>query len=150
MLSMVKIAEWPGQAVDALVEEGTQDGFRFMSRLKQDWLSGANRFSAEGEALFGAFEARRLVAIGGINRQSADCGRLRRVYVMKTYRRRDIGHKLIRHILDFASQYYLRVVLRTDSEAADLFYVALGFVRRTADGGSTHEFEFRKKSSLPP
>jgi len=150
MLSVAKIIEWPGQAMDALVEEGIQDGFRFISRLKQDWQSGTNRFSAEGEALFGAFDAGRLIAIGGINRQSGDCGRVRRIYVMKTHRRRGIGCQLVRRILDIASHHYARVVLRTDSEAADRFYVALGFVRQAADGGSTHALEFRKVPNTPP
>jgi GNAT superfamily N-acetyltransferase len=143
MVSLVKIVEWPGPAMDPLVEEATQEGFCFMSRLKDDWLCGANQFSGQGEALFGAFEAGRLVAIGGINRQSDTCGRLRRVYVIRTHRRTGIGRKLVRHLLDFASNYYTRVVLRTDSEAAGRFYAALGFFPEQAEGGSTHVLEIR-------
>ena len=132
--------------MDDLVAESVQEGFRFVSRLREEWVSGVNRFAGKGEALFAGFDADQLVAVGGINRQSADCGRLRRVYVRKADRRRGLGGQLVRHIMNFAAQHYRRVVLRTDTEAAEHFYVALGFIRQAGDGGSTHAFEIGRQS----
>jgi len=147
MLSIVKISEWPDQAMNEIVEEAAQNGFQFIGRLKADWRSGANRFSGDGEAFFGVYDGDQLVAVGGLNRQTADCGRVRRVYVLKARRRGGIGAQLIRHLLEFAAQHYQSVRLRTDTEAAARFYSALGFVRAERGGDADHQFEFYKPLS---
>ena len=124
-----------------LLQESEREGFRFLRRLRDDWISGVNRFTLTGEALFGAFEEEYLVAVGGINRQTDGCGRLRRFYVLKDYRRRGVGRLLVRHLLDFASLHYSRVVLHTDTEAAERFYLAVGFIRLAASADPTHFIE---------
>src|ERR1700677_1638759 len=138
---ILQISTWPEHKMNPLLQESDGEGFRFLQRLRDDWISGVNRFALTGEALFGAFEEKHLVAVGGINRQSDGCGRLRRFYVLKDYRRRGIGRLLVRHLLKFASLHYSRVVLHTDSEAADHFHVAVGFVRQAASADPTHFIE---------
>ena len=115
---IVQIREWPAAAIEGLLAESEQEGFRFVRRAKEEWLSGANTFSKEGEALYAVFEEERLLAIGGINRESARCGRLRRFYVRREERRRGIGRQLVRHVLAFASGHYSRVGLRCDTDVA--------------------------------
>lgn len=98
MLSIVQFFAWSA-AIDSLVLESRQQGFRFLIRLRDDWKSGANRFSGDGEAYFGVFDGKRLVAVGGINRETIDRGRLWRLYVRSQERRKGIGRLLVEHIL---------------------------------------------------
>jgi GNAT superfamily N-acetyltransferase len=148
MPSIVQIREWPAAAIAGLLAESEQDGFRFVRRAQEEWLSGANTFSKDGEALFAVFEQDRLLAIGGINHESARDGRLRRFYVRRDERRRGIGRQLVRHVLAFASRNYSRVGLRCDTAAADRFYRALGFSRTDSDPGVTHVIELKKDPGL--
>jgi GNAT superfamily N-acetyltransferase len=145
MITIVQIREWPAAAIEELLAESEQEGFRFVRRAKEEWLSGANTFSKEGEALFGVLAGDHLLAIGGINRGSASQGRLRRFYVRSEERRRGIGRLLAQHLLAFASRYYSRVGLRCDTEAADRFYRAVGFSRTNSVPGVTHVIELKKE-----
>ena len=121
-----------------------------MRRAREEWLSGANRFSKEGEALFGVFENERLVAIGGVTRESEHRGRLRRFYVRRDTRERGIGRQLVHHVLTFSRRHYSRVELRCDRDAADQFYRALGFCRTTSEAGITHTLELQKEPNQTP
>jgi len=141
MPAIIRICEWPVAAIAELLAESEQEGFRFVRRAQDDWRSGANRFANEGEALFGVFEGERLVAIGGINRESGSCGRLRRFYVRRDGRRKGMGRQLVQHVLAFARRHYSRVELRCDTAAADRFYRALGFSRTSAAADVTHAME---------
>jgi GNAT superfamily N-acetyltransferase len=145
MRSFLQITEWPGPAIEPLIHESEMEGFRFLRRLEDEWKACTNRFSGSGEALFGIFEGGRLLAVGGINRQSEGPGRLRRVYVMRSERGKGLGCMLVEHILLFASAHYSRVVLRADTEAADRFYRAIGFSRIPPGGNQTHEIELQPK-----
>jgi GNAT superfamily N-acetyltransferase len=145
MPSVVQIHEWPAAAIEGLLTESEQEGFRFVSRAKEEWLSRANTFSKEGEAFFAVFEKERLLAIGGVNYESARQGRLRRFYVRREERRRGIGRLLMQHVLAFASRSYSRVGLRCGTDAADRFYRAVGFSRTNSDSGVTHVIELEKE-----
>jgi GNAT superfamily N-acetyltransferase len=149
MLSIIPISEWPAAAIGELLAESEQEGFRFVRRAQEEWRSGANTFSQEGEALFGVFEAGCLLAIGGINREPERRGRLRRFYVRRQARGRGIGRRLLRHVLSFARGHYSCVGLRCDTEAADRFYRALGFRRTTSKAGVTHVIELKKAPNQP-
>ncbi|MGO8699348.1 MAG: GNAT family N-acetyltransferase [Limisphaerales bacterium] len=124
-----------------LLAESEQEGFRFVRRAREEWTSGANTFSKEGEAFFAVFEGERLLAIGGLNRESERQGRLRRFYVRREERRRGIGRQLVEHLLAFASRHYSRVGLRCETDAADRFYLAVRFRRTDSDPGITHVIE---------
>ncbi len=147
MPSIVQIREWPVAAIEGLLAESEKEGFRFVARAKEEWLSGANTFSKEGEALFAVFEEKRLLAIAGINHESAGHGRLRRCYVCREERGRGIGRQLVQHVLAFAIRYYSRVGLRCDTDAADRFYRAIGFSRTHSDPGVTHVIELKKQTN---
>lgn len=141
MPSIVQITEWPAHEIEELTRESEAEGFCFLARLRDEWRAGVNRFSNTGEALFGAFEGGKLLAVGGLNREADDCGRLRRFYVKRNARRQGLGRLLVQHILRFAREHYSRVVLRTDTEIADQFYVALGFTRLPPGKNATHLIE---------
>ncbi len=150
MNSIVQIREWPAEAIDPLITEGERDGLRFLSRLRNEWLSGTNRFSDAGEAFFGVYDQGRLVAFGGINRDSASCGRLRRFYVGKTARRHGVGRLLAQHILQFAAGHYSRVILKTDTDSGDRFFLSLGFSRVLHSDNPTHEIVLRPETPPKP
>ena len=126
MTSLRRITAWDDR-LDALIAESSSEGFRFLSRLRDDWLSGANRFDQLGESLCAVFDDEFLLAVGGLNRVSESAARLRRVYVTKAARRRGIGRQLVAHLLMLAREHYRQVVLRTDTKAAGDFYLTLGF-----------------------
>ena len=141
MRSIVELRAWTAPALDALVVESEAEGFRFLRRLRDEWLSGANRFSREGEVLLGVFEAERLVAVGGVNRATARVGRLRRFYVARDARSQGVGRELARHLLALAARRFARVELRTDTVEADRFYRAIGFSKLPPGSDATHAIE---------
>lgn len=111
--------------------EAVSEGFGMITRLREEWQSGANRFVREGEVLLGAFRENRLLGIGGLNRDpyinDPRVGRLRHLYVMKDERRAGIGSSLVERILWHATANFDSVRLWTDRAA--LFYDHLGFDR---------------------
>ena len=124
-----------------LVEEGLAGDGSFLVRLKDEWLSGANRFEGPGERLLGAFAGGTLVGVGGISRDpyhpAEGLGRVRHVYVLKAHRRRGVGRALMERILERASSHYAVLRLRTRSPDAVQLYERFGFVRTDAPG-ETH------------
>ncbi len=152
MLSIVQIYDWPTAVVEEMLVESEQEGFRFVRRAQEEWQSGANRFSKVGEALFAVFEAERLLAIGGVNRESDRCGRLRRFYVRREERRRGVGRQLVQHVVAFSRRHYSCVALRCDTDAGDRFYRALGFTRSVTNTSITHSIDLKTEpnQSLQP
>ncbi|AUQ24024.1 GNAT family N-acetyltransferase [Dickeya zeae] len=111
-------------ALAVLIAESQQQGFRFLCRLQAEFQSGANDFRLPGEGLFAAFEAERLVAIGGVNQQTGmpQIGRLRRFYVAADYRRQGVGRELLTVIEQAAASYFRELYLFTDTPEAAQFY----------------------------
>ncbi|WBX82318.1 GNAT family N-acetyltransferase [Virgibacillus salarius] len=108
-----------------------------------DYKNGNNTFTNFGEGLFGVFdEGGILIAIGGLNNDpfsnEQSIGRLRRFYVSKSYRRNGIGSLLLKKIILEAKQYYQILVLHTDTEQGDKFYVSFGFLRGNLYPNSSH------------
>jgi len=127
--------------VEPILVASQREGFRFVTRLCEEWASGVNRFERPGEALFGVFVGADLVGIGGLNRQTESTGRLRRFYILPPYRRQGWGRRLLRHILTHAAEHFRCVVLQTDTDSADRFYRACGFARAQDSGDVTHTIE---------
>lgn len=133
--------------IHPLVIESEQEGFRFVRRFYDDYISGANRFNHEGEALFVAKLAGQIVGICGLNRDpyimDSNVGRVRRLYVHPNARRRAIGKQLVYHVIQEAAHYYKTLTLRTDSANADAFYRALGFSKSQTYADATHVLSFK-------
>ena len=118
-------------ALAAMEREAITEGFGMITRLREGWDSGANRFDDEGEILLGVFRADTLLGIGGLNRDpyvsDPRVGRLRHLYVMKAERYSGIGRTLVERILADAASNFDSVRLWTDR--AGSFYDRLGFDR---------------------
>jgi GNAT superfamily N-acetyltransferase len=127
--------------VEMLEALAASEGFDFMTRLLAEWRSGTNRFDQPGECLFAAFEGGRMVGMGGLTIDpylpAGDVGRLRRLYVVPSVRRRGIGAALVDALLQHASGRFRLVRLRTDTQAGADFYLRCGF-SQVDDDSATH------------
>lgn len=135
-----------GDEILPLIEESRAEGFDFLQRLKDEYASGANRFDKPGEAIFGVRDAQgRLVAVGGLNRDpfqdDPNVGRLRRVYVRPSWRRRGLAARLVATVLEAARAHFNRVQLRSTEEAME-FYRVMGFGRVQHLPQVTHVYPF--------
>jgi GNAT superfamily N-acetyltransferase len=117
-----------------------------MERLCEEWVSGANRFDAPGEALFLALADGQVVGVCGLNRDpyahNARAGRVRRLYVLPTHRRSGVGQALLEAVIAHAPNHFGLLRVRTD--AAGEFYTARGFQRDDSDTEATHVLELTK------
>ncbi|WP_404407121.1 GNAT family N-acetyltransferase [Jeotgalibacillus malaysiensis] len=119
--------------ISMLREESVSDGFRFLSRLENDYKDGTNRFLLEGEGLWYVMDPfNEVIAIGGLNSQGFLCGdshigRLRRFYVKRAERRNGIGTMLLHQIIVAAADSFDLIVLFTDTKEAAQFYERHGF-----------------------
>lgn len=127
--------------MDELRREASDEGFRFLDKLVNEWNSEANRFDRPGELLVGAFQNDRLAAVGGLNidpyLKDITVARLRHLYVLKSVRRKGVASCLVRHLVDKARISFKTVRLFTDTSEAAAFYESLGFAR-SASSPATH------------
>ena len=61
MTTITRIKDLEISALDGLREESSREGYKFIGRLCDEWVSGANRFSGPGEALFLATDGGQVV-----------------------------------------------------------------------------------------
>jgi N-acetylglutamate synthase-like GNAT family acetyltransferase len=118
--------------IRALEKEAVREGFRFLTRLIDEWRSGANRFNAAGECLVAAYVNQQLVGIGGLSVDpyaDKNMARLRRVYVSASSRGRHIGQTLVTALVAHAALRFQNVCLFTDTADGDAFYLKCGFMR---------------------
>jgi hypothetical protein len=80
----------PWTPLAAFVGRSHAEGFRFLTRFEQEYLSVRVRFKGPGETLLGAFEGSALIGMAGVTRDpySGDprTGRVRHVYVLPDWR----------------------------------------------------------------
>jgi len=134
----------PG-ALAALVVESEQAGWRFVRRLSDEWVTGANRFDKPREALFAAWTAGWLVGVGGLNvdpyTSDRRVGRIRRLYVLEEFRHVGAGRQLVQAIIATAQGRFDSLRVRTENPEAASFYERLGFRRRIGVADCTHTLE---------
>lgn len=127
--------------LEPLVLQSEQEGFRHLRRLVNEYQSGENTFSGQGEALYIAREQEQIVGIVGLNQDpfsDHSTGRVRRLYVHPDYRHLGIGKQLVQKVTSEANKFYNILVLHTDSEQASTFYLALGFKPDPHDSHRSH------------
>lgn len=133
-----------------LLRESREQGYEFLDWLVKDYLDSSNQFVQPGEALFGVYSSQHMIAIGGLNRDpylaDGDTGRVRRVYVLSTWRGRGVGKELVQRIIDEARCHYRLLTLRTMDEGASQFYCAIGFQMKSEIVGATHHLVLRSYS----
>lgn len=133
--------------IEELVQESEKEGYRFVTRLVNEFEDGTNTFNKPGEVLYCVKNNEgSVVAIGGINQspfsQDNDEGRLRRFYVLDAVRREGVGTLLLQSIIEHAKQHFKEITVRTDSAKADAFYRAGGFSFDDSASETTHVLRF--------
>jgi GNAT superfamily N-acetyltransferase len=127
--------------LERLIEASEAEGFRFVTRLAEEYISGANRFEQQDEALFGAYDG-ALVGVCGLNRDpytgDTQIGCVRHLYVLPNYRRLGIGARLVDKVINEARRHYALLTLRTTTPAADAFYHVIGFEATIQVKDATH------------
>lgn len=107
-------------------KEAARGGFGSLTRLIDEWNSGANRFNALCKCLFAAYSNRQPLGIGGISVDpyaEKNTARLRRVYVRASSRRLHVGQKLVKAPVAHADLRFLNVCFFTDTADGDAFYL---------------------------
>jgi GNAT superfamily N-acetyltransferase len=141
-IKVVKIKKLPSDDLRPLLEESREQGFEFLDRLVLEYNNGVNKFQLPGEAIFGIYRDRMLIAIGGLNRDpylvDSDIGRVRHVYVLSAWRNQGIGKLIVESIIEQAKGHFRLLTLRTFSDQASGFYGAIGFQTKPEVDNATH------------
>ncbi|CAM3162203.1 GNAT family N-acetyltransferase [Filibacter tadaridae] len=135
--------------ITKLVEESETEGYRFLSRLVDDYKDGTNTFNQPGEALFCIRDkGENIVAIGGVNQspfsEDNKVARLQRFYVEADARRQGAGSALLKEITDHSRDYFNEITVRTESSKADAFYRVNGFDFDDSASETTHVMNLQK------
>ncbi|MEK3888008.1 GNAT family N-acetyltransferase [Bacillus sp. FSL K6-3431] len=135
--------------IEKLLEESELEGYRFLSRLVDEYKDGKNTFSMPGEALFCIRNVdENVIAIGGVNQSPfsdvTQVARLRRFYVLSEARRQGAGSLLLKEIIDHSRTYFNELTVRTESSKADAFYRSNGFELDDTTSETTHVMRFEK------
>jgi GNAT superfamily N-acetyltransferase len=144
-LRFSRLTDLPVGLLDPLIRESVGEGWAHLVRLRDDWVSGTNRFDRRGEGLYlGTIDGRAVVVCGmNVDPYGGDpeVGRVRRMYVLKGYRRLGVGRMIVRRMLEDARSSFREIRLRTNDATADAFYRSLGFARVSGREGVTHALE---------
>ena len=146
MTLRIEAIQYSEAAFASILAEAERADGAFMLRVRDEWVSGAQRFDRPGEFLLGVFDGERLVAVGGVSNDpySAEpgLGRVRHVYVLEALRRQGIARMLMNEIIARARGHFTLLRLRTRSSGAAALYENLGFVRVDRDD-ETHRLTLR-------
>lgn len=129
-----------------LADAANAEGVRNMALLMVAWESGAQRFDADGAALFAAMDEGRCAGIGGVRRETGageSAMRMHRFYVHPAYRRLGIGKRIAEAVMAHALMHASLLTCNARaSMAAAPFWLSLGFA--PVDSASyTHIFRIR-------
>ncbi len=125
-----------------LLDTSKAEGYGFIETLWIEYESGVQRFDAPGAVLLSVYDGERLIAVGGVcpdpYLNQADIGRIRHVYVLPDSRRTGVGRLLMHALIDHTRSHFTRLTLRTLTDDAAVFYVALGFSDEPRFEQATH------------
>jgi GNAT superfamily N-acetyltransferase len=117
--------------LDGLVARSLEEGFRFMQRLRDEYISGANRFERPGEALLMARASQTVIAVIGLNldpHRQPGVMRVRRFYVLPEHRGAGLGQKMLLEVIELSRIANAKMLeLSTDNPRVSRFYQQHGF-----------------------
>jgi GNAT superfamily N-acetyltransferase len=139
---VARLCDLPAEAFAPLIAESEREGWRFVRRLAGEWAAGTNRFDRPGEALFAAWAGGALVGVCGLNADpyaaGPAVGRVRRLYVLRAFRGRGVGGRLVQAVIQSAGPWFRSLRVRTESAAAGRLYGRLGFGPAVGVADCTH------------
>ncbi len=133
MIQLVRVFDDLPEGFAALRDEAQAEGHRHMSRLAEEWTSGAQRFAGDGEALLAAMLGGDLVGVGGITLEPTEASesalRMRRLYVAPRARRMGVARTLATALAQEGFGHAALITVHAGNPAADLFWEAQDFER---------------------
>ena len=131
MIETRRLDTLPDDELDPLLAQSQAEGHGMVAKLRKHWISGAQRFDGDGEALYGAYGSGNLVGVGGRAidpyRNDRRVARVQRLYVLPAWRGQGVGRALVRRVVQEGAGRFATVTVRAPSTDAGLFYEALGF-----------------------
>jgi GNAT superfamily N-acetyltransferase len=141
MITLTRVVEDLPEGFPALRALADAEGVRNMATLAAQWAEAENPFRDPG-ALFAAFVEGELAGVGGVMPQTVQgrpAMRMRRLYVAPVARRLGVGRMLAAAMMQQGLQSAdLLISNALATEAAPLFWEAMGFVRAPAALGFSH------------
>jgi GNAT superfamily N-acetyltransferase len=109
--------------------ESDREGIDNITTLIADFNSGKNRFDRPGEKLLGFILDNKIVGVCalGIDAANARHGRLQRLFVLRRFRHRGIGSKLVKYLVKHAAGHFDALVVSVEGHDPARFYEELGF-----------------------
>ena len=134
-------------SIQQALESSLSEGYDFVQKLLDEYLSGVNRFDQHGAVLLGVWDSGTLAGFGGVHPDiylnRPEIGRVRHVYVLPAYRRSGVGRQLMQALITHARQFYEVLTLRTLTAHGDAFYKSLGFSDTPRYEQATHWLELK-------
>lgn len=138
---ITRVVEALPDGFDVILQAAASEGVRNMAMLHAQWTSGEQRFDEPG-ALFAALVDGDLAGVGGLTVETTagePAMRMRRLYVLPAFRRFGVGRRLAGAMMQQGFQAAPLLTLNAAaSDAAPLFWEAMGFERSAAVAGATH------------
>jgi GNAT superfamily N-acetyltransferase len=127
--------------VRRIARSASAEGFEFLQRFLSELEAESVVLNSAGEFFLGFVEDGGVVAVGGVTPDpylnDPLTGRLRHLYVQPDHRRTSVGRQLVRELERRAANVYSTLRLRTDSQLAAEFYLAVGY-DPVMDATATH------------
>jgi GNAT superfamily N-acetyltransferase len=131
VIEIRRLETLPDAALGPLLAQSQADGHGMVAKLRKHWISGAQRFDADGEALYGAYGDGLLVGVCGRAidpyRNDVRVARVQRLYVLPRWRGKGVGRALVGRVLQDGAGRFTTVTVRAPTADASRFYEALGF-----------------------
>ena len=114
-----------------ILSDSTAEGYGMVECLLRDYRQGKNQFNETGECLFALLEAHTVIGVAGLNIEPdssfSNAGRIRRFYIVPSFRGKGLGKALLAVIESRAREYFGRLTVNVGTSGAYGFYESLGF-----------------------
>lgn len=115
-----------------LLAASEAEGWHMISRLLDEWRSGANRYEQPGESLWAWIDAHgQVIAVGGLNVEPPPgrpgTGRMRRFYVHPDWRSHGLARRLVNAVLTSAQGHFTRLHVNCEGADSASFWTRCGF-----------------------
>jgi GNAT superfamily N-acetyltransferase len=131
MIEIRRLDTLPEGELGPLLVQSQAEGHGMVAKLRKHWISGAQRFDGDGEALYGAYIGMKLAGICGRAidpyRDDLRVARVQRLYVLPQWRRHGVGRALVGRVVMDGAGRFAAITVRAPSADAGRFYEALGF-----------------------
>ena len=139
---IVKIEDLKNINLEELLSFSKNENYKLIFKLISDYKSGINRFDKNGEILVCYKENNKILGICGLNiepqSELINTARIRRLYILPKFRKKQIGKKLVHYLLEYAKNYFNKVTTNIGDLNISNFYISCGFNQVDNISGITH------------